>query len=426
MPPTTTTAELNKGLSTRSVKVSTTITDKPRRIIPDFDAFAASHPWIGQKIGGIQNWPGGFAQQFQAAVVYGVWGGDPFEVHDAIGEKYKQLQGPMGLLGFPITNETPTPDGVGRFNHFESGSIYWHPAIGAFEIHGAIRDKWASEGRESFGYPLTDESSTPDGVGRFNHFRAFQSGGSSTDRSIYWTPAIGAQDVRDGIRTTWANLGWELSFLGYPVSGEYDSGLGRRSDFERGSIVWTPTLGLQVQPQKLVVDAPNITFETGIAVGGSGRLEVFSDGTTHFHGHLHDSGIPPFDCLAVFALKDSDGHSYAASTTGTVHGWDPGSRNFDWDDWGMNNEIRRNWAKLWSSSSGGYRVEITSDWTIGRIAEMAGKIGGAIEGAIAVGAGFIVLFGGGGGAKKADPNYGPPEAYPPGGMPPPEAGIKTV
>jgi uncharacterized protein with LGFP repeats len=46
----------------------------------------------------------------------------------------------------PLTDESPTPDGIGRFNHFQGGSIYWTPGIGAHEVHGAIRDKWASMG----------------------------------------------------------------------------------------------------------------------------------------------------------------------------------------------------------------------------------------------------------------------------------------
>ncbi|WP_353962918.1 hypothetical protein [Streptomyces sp. NBC_01571] len=57
-----------------------------------------------------------------------------------------------------------------------------------------IRQKWLSIGREQYGYPLTDESPCPDGHGRFHHFRAMQ----LQDRpgaSIYWTPQIGAAAV---------------------------------------------------------------------------------------------------------------------------------------------------------------------------------------------------------------------------------------
>lgn len=57
------------------------------------------------------------------------------------------------------------PDGKGRYNHFEHGSIHWHPAHGAFEVHGAIRDKWAALGYETgwLGDPMSDELQFADG-----------------------------------------------------------------------------------------------------------------------------------------------------------------------------------------------------------------------------------------------------------------------
>jgi hypothetical protein len=104
-------------------------------------------------------------------------------------------------------------------------------------VIGAIRDKWISFGGKSsfLGLPLTDELATPDGVGRYNHFQ----GGS-----IYWTPSTGAHEVYGAIRDKWAELGWERSWLGYPVTGEVDFPEGGRvSSFERGTIYWWPDTG---------------------------------------------------------------------------------------------------------------------------------------------------------------------------------------
>ena len=87
-----------------------------------------------------------------------------FEVHGAIREKYLALGAEASILGYPVTDETGTPDGVGRFNHFQGGSIYWTPGTYAHEVHGLIRDRWASQGWErnpQLGYPITDEL-TPD------------------------------------------------------------------------------------------------------------------------------------------------------------------------------------------------------------------------------------------------------------------------
>ena len=83
-----------------------------------------------------------------------------FEVHGAIREKYLAMGAEASILGYPRTDETGTPDGIGRFNHFQSGSIYWTPGTGAQEVHGLIRDFWATNGWErnpQLGYPVTDE-----------------------------------------------------------------------------------------------------------------------------------------------------------------------------------------------------------------------------------------------------------------------------
>ena len=81
------------------------------------------------------------------------------EVHGAIRAKYDGLGAEGSFLGYPTTDETGCPDGVGRYNHFEAGSIYWSPSTDAHEVHGLIRDLWAGQGweRGPLGYPLTDE-----------------------------------------------------------------------------------------------------------------------------------------------------------------------------------------------------------------------------------------------------------------------------
>jgi hypothetical protein len=79
-------------------------------------------------------------------------------VSGAIGTKYNSA-GMGGLLGKPLTKEHATGDGAGSWQQFQYGYIYWHPNTGAHEIHGAILDRWADEGwSESYlGYPVTDE-----------------------------------------------------------------------------------------------------------------------------------------------------------------------------------------------------------------------------------------------------------------------------
>ena len=167
--------------------------------------------------------------------------GTLYSLIDPINRKYTDLGGPNGFLGQPTTEIQGCPDGQGLFQHFQNGSIYFHQTTGAHEVHGMIRDKWADSGWETLlGYPMTDETATPDGVGRYNHFRRLDGG----ETSIYWTPQTGANVVVGEIRSKWAELGWERSFLGYPTTDETDFPDGGRANaFEHGSIYWWTDVG---------------------------------------------------------------------------------------------------------------------------------------------------------------------------------------
>lgn len=138
-----------------------------------------------------------------------------------------------GPIGYPTTDEfdlsVPYTPGV-RLQDFTRGVELWSPTTGAHEVHGAILTEYIGLGGPGsvVGMPRTDETTTPDGVGRFNHFQA---------ASIYWTPATGAHEVHGLIRSTWAESGWELGPLGYPVADESDAAGGRaRSYFQHGYI----------------------------------------------------------------------------------------------------------------------------------------------------------------------------------------------
>jgi hypothetical protein len=177
-------------------------------------------------------------RDFQIGSIYWTPDTGVFEVRGIIRDKWVQLGEYGGFLGYPVTDESTTPDGIGRYNHFQGGSIYWTPNTGAFEVHGPIRDKWAQLGWEKsiLGYPTADEAATPDGIGRY---QSFQSG------SIYWTPNTGAFEIHGSIREKWGQLGWENSCLGYPISDEEPSsdGWDRQSRFQHGIIKWSPSNG---------------------------------------------------------------------------------------------------------------------------------------------------------------------------------------
>ena len=215
---------------------------KTSEIDGKYNSLGGANSFLGQPTEAEQTAPDGVGRyrHYQGGSIYWSPSIGAYEVHGRIRDKWAELGWEKSFLGYPTTDESTTPDGIGRYNHFQGGSIYWAPNTDAHEVHGRIRDKWAELGWEQsfLGYPLMDESTTPDGIGRYNHFQ----GGS-----IYWTPNTDAHEVHGLIRDKWAELGWEKSCLGYPVSDEEPSSAGwaRQSRFQYGIIKWSPEKGTQ-------------------------------------------------------------------------------------------------------------------------------------------------------------------------------------
>jgi len=210
-------------------------------IVARYAQFGFGGGTLGSPVGAQYAVPGGTAQNYTGGRIYYSPATGARIVRGAILTHYLTLGGPAGRAGLPSTDELATPDGAGRFNHFigsGGASIYWTPAGGALEIQGAIRTLWAATGweRGPLGYPTTDETTTPDQLGRYNHFTG--SGGS-----IYWTPGTGAHEVHGAIAARWAALGWERSPLGYPTSNEYTVTGGRASTFVHGTVTWNAATG---------------------------------------------------------------------------------------------------------------------------------------------------------------------------------------
>jgi len=152
-----------------------------------------------------------------------------FEVRGAVLDKYLRDGGPAAL-GFPTSGELAVPGG--RASHFTGARIYWSAQTGAQRVQGGILSKYLSTGGPAvLGLPTTSETGTADGVGRFNHF--------ANGWSIYWTPSGGSVEVHGAIRGRWMALGAERSRLGYPTSDEYAVRGGARSEFRGGTLTWT-------------------------------------------------------------------------------------------------------------------------------------------------------------------------------------------
>ncbi|ASF07514.1 hypothetical protein NBRGN_044_00060 [Nocardia brasiliensis NBRC 14402] len=142
-----------------------------------------------------------------------------------------------GVLGYPTSDEVVNPDNVGRRQYFQGGTIYWK-LNEAYYVAGAIRDKWGNTGWEGgwLGYPISDESKTADGQGRFNRFEK---------GVVYWSPQTGAHPVAGAILIEWGSEQYEAGLYGYPVGDERAlAGSRREQDFQNGKIrVPTPVSG---------------------------------------------------------------------------------------------------------------------------------------------------------------------------------------
>lgn len=159
-------------------------------------------------------------------------------LYGAILAKYNAVGGPGGWLGFPKTGELKTPDGKGRFVHFQRGSIYWTPSTGAQAIPGDMFAEWGKSGYErgSLGYPVEEAQAV--GGGYVQKFEKGYLTRNPNDKGYFQVfGAIGAK---------YGEMGTARSDLGFPKSNERKIKGGFFQEFEKGNIYWSPATGAHV------------------------------------------------------------------------------------------------------------------------------------------------------------------------------------
>lgn len=137
-------------------------------------------------------------------------------------------------LGVDCLNNEYVTGGDGRAQDFKSGyTAYWSPATNAQVLFGAINATYAGMGGANswLGFPKTGERSTPDGKGRFAHFE---------NGSIYWSPQTGAQPIPGDMMGAWGKNGYENGDLKYPTSAPRTVGKGLVQDFQGGVLTRNP------------------------------------------------------------------------------------------------------------------------------------------------------------------------------------------
>ncbi|MGY1842617.1 hypothetical protein ACI79Y_03790, partial [Modestobacter sp. SYSU DS0875] len=191
----------------------------------------------------------GCVQAFQRGSLAGPVGAQAWVLSGAVRDRWTG-SALVGTVGLP-TGDTfcGLPSG-GCAQHFQRGSVYWQPAVGAYTVTGAVRDGWARTGweRGALGYPVRDTTCGLAGGGCFQHFQ----GGS-----VYSSASTPAVVLTGALRSGWAARGWERSALGYPVQGQacgFRSG-GCLQAFQRGALYWTAATGVRAVLSGPVRDA---------------------------------------------------------------------------------------------------------------------------------------------------------------------------
>lgn len=149
----------------------------------------------------------------------------------------------------------------------------------------------------ALGPPRAEEFSVASGLGRHYEWG-----------TLYWSPATGVREVHGAIRHRYQLMGGPTSELGFPTSDEgrvyikYDEpeqAVGARSDFENGAVVWTAATNRTAWMSSVFADAlPYFTFpyyglptaderelEDGARVLelGSDRMYSTEKGVFHLH-----------------------------------------------------------------------------------------------------------------------------------------------
>jgi glucose/arabinose dehydrogenase len=157
-------------------------------------------------------------------------------VSGSIHTRYRELGGEGSPYGYPATDEAGA--GSGRYNTFQRGAIYWTAQTGAWGLFGGIYNRWnaigGATGAAGIGFPTGGETATQNNTGLYQHFER---------GTVLWSPATGAWEVRGAIRNRYFQLGWERSYLGFPKTGENCTASACRSDFQGGYITWNAATG---------------------------------------------------------------------------------------------------------------------------------------------------------------------------------------
>jgi hypothetical protein len=180
--------------------------------------------------------PGGRAQDFANGSIFWSEPTGAWDVLGAVRDRYLAAGGPGGTLAFPTAaaESAGVPDA--EVQAFTGGRIYSSATTGAHALTGAVLTKYVSAGGPTgpLQLPTEDETAVTGGTRT-----VFQGG------HIYRPATATARIVRGPILATYVALGASNGVLGMPTIDEGAAGVtgSRYQAFGRGRIYWSTATG---------------------------------------------------------------------------------------------------------------------------------------------------------------------------------------
>lgn len=236
--------------------------------------------------------PGSRVSAFENGAIYFSGSTGTHEIIDYIYAKYINLGGESSFLGLPISQEETLNGGI--IAVFEGGRIYYSEKTGAHEVHGDILQRYLSfsiEERNSFGYPISDEMDILNSNGSTTGKKLSQ----FENATIYWSMETGAHIVYGAILKRYIELGGPLGKMGMPLTNE--EGIPdintRYNDFVNGVIVWKPEWGTRdiFNLQLRLGEVISGQIDDGYGYSGKDRsAELICYTTVSINGSIIDNG----------------------------------------------------------------------------------------------------------------------------------------
>ncbi len=192
-----------------------------------------------------------------------------------IGIKWVASGGLQGL-GAVLANAAPMPDGIGSYQEFQNGTIFYSPDFGASLISQPLYQKLNSQSvaatktatgqfiRDYLGYPTGDSFATLEGAGQAAYFetgmlvlRANKQAWAVYGLIYQHYRALG--NIGQGSKNP--------PVVGLPLSDEQPAANGRMSQFDAGTIYWSSDTGAW--------ETHGLIRDRYLALGGPGGLLGF-------------------------------------------------------------------------------------------------------------------------------------------------------